>query len=406
MKRIFLFIFLAIAIICFSLFFYPKRSLAVNCDLNINLSQLSEADLQILINQCQQKVSDLRSQINSLSSQIQYMDTQIYLTTLKIKETEEKINKTEKEIELLGKRIEGLDESLNYLSKLLLTKIVRGYKSRQLTLLGLVLDSGNLADLVSRVKYLKATQENNQKLLIQVQQTKLNFEEQKKLREEKMIELDNLKIILDRQKGNLESQQIAKRNLLAATQSDERIYQNLLEKARRELAGFSAFAQAAGGGFTNFGSGSNGWYYTQRDPQWGNIFLPGSSYSLLLAGCAVTSVAMVCRSYGQNITPATIAGDSSRFIGGDLWNWAFSCNGKTTEWIGNSYDRVKEIVKENKPVILRLVAPSVSGLHFIVAYGWDDERNDFKIHDPYYGPDKLLSERYSWGQVTTAIFIH
>jgi peptidoglycan hydrolase CwlO-like protein len=406
MRKIFTFIFLIILIFCFTFFFHLNKSLAINCDLNINLSQLSEADLQALINQCQQKVSDLRSQINSLSSQIQYMDTQIYLTTLKIKETEEKIDKTEKEIELLGERIEGLDKSLDYLSQLLLIKIIKGYKSRQATLLNLILDSGNFSDLVSRIKYLKATQENNQKLLIQVQRTKLNFEEQKKLREEKMVELDNLKKILNSQKIDLENQQKAKKNLLVATQNDEQVYQNLLDKARRELAGFSAFVQAAGGGLTSFGNGSNGWYYTQRDPQWGNMLLPGSSYSLLLAGCAVTSVAMVCRSYGQAITPATIVSDPSRFIGGDLWNWAFSCSGKTTEWVGNSYDRVKEIVKDNKPVILRLVAPSVSGLHFIVAYGWDEGKNDFKIHDPYYGPDKLFSERYSWGQVTTAIFIH
>ena len=406
MKKIFLFILLIIFISYFSLFFFQKKSLAINCDLNINLSELTEGDLQVLINQCQQKVNDLRNQINSLSSQIQYMNTQIYLTTLKIKETEEKIDRTEKEIQLLSERIEGLDKSLDYLSQLLLVKIVKGYKTRQITLLNLILNSGNFGDLVSQIKYLKATQENNQKLLIQVQQTKLNFEEQKNLREKKMVELDNLKIILSKQKMDLENQQMAKKNLLVATQNDERVYLSLLDKARRELAGFSAFVQAAGGGLASFGSGSNGWYYTQRDPQWGNMLLPGSSYSLLLAGCAVTSVAMVCKSYGQDINPVTIISDPSRFIGGDLWNWAFSCPGKTTEWIGNSYERIKEIVKRNKPVILRLIAPSVSGLHFIVIYGWDDEKNDFKIHDPYYGPDKLFSERYSWGQVTTGILIH
>lgn len=383
-----------------------NKTNAIECDLNINLSTLSQDDLQNLINQCQKKVSDLRNQINSLSSQIQYMDTQIYLTTLKIKETEEKIIQTEKEIETLGDRITNLDQSFNYLSKLLLIKIINGYKVRQLSLFTLILDSNNINDLLSRIKYIKATQENNQKLLIQVQQTKLNFQEQKNLREEKVKELDSLKLTLNNQKISLQNQQQAKRNLLTETKNNEIIYQNLLEKARKELAGYSAFAKAAGGGLTSFGNGSNGWYYTQRDPQWGNMLLPGSSYSLLLAGCAVTSVAMVCKSYGQDITPATIASDPSRFIGGDLWNWAFSCSGKTTEWIGNSYEKIKEIVKNNNPVILRLIAPSVSGLHFIVAYGWDEEKNDLKIHDPYYGPDKYFSERYSWNQITTGIYIH
>lgn len=398
--------FLILGILLLCLFFcLSKKSLSVECDLNIDLASLNKEELQEIINKCGQKLEGLRSQINSLSSQIAYMDTQIYLTTLKMKETEEKIANTEREIEVLTSRIEGLDQSLNYLTKLLLVKIVQGYKIRQVNLMSLILDSSDMNDLLGRFKYIKKVQENNQKLLIQVQRTKLNFQEQKNLREEKVKELDNLKVILDRQKTDLVNQQQAKRNLLLATRSDELIYQNLLEKARKELAGFSAFARAAGGGLTNFGNGSNGWYFTQRDPQWGNMLLPGSSYSLLLAGCAVTSVAMVCKSYGQNITPAVIASDPTKFIGGDLWNWAFSCDGKSPEWVGNSQEKVKELVKEGKPVILRLVAPSVSGLHFIVAFGWDEGKGDFLIHDPYYGPDKYFSEKYSWGQVTTAILI-
>jgi len=370
------------------------------------LAQDAQNDLIKKINEYQQKLTEIRQQKNTLSSQIQYMDTQIYLTSLKIQDTEQKIKTTQKEIDLLSSRIEGLDDSLDYLSKLLLKKIVEGYKNRSLSVFDLLFDSGNVSDLMSRIKYLKITQENNQKLIVQVQTTKLNFEEQKKLREEKKVELAHLKVTLDQQQNNLETQQKSKKNLLIATNNDEVVYQNLLEKARRELAGYSAFAQSAGGGLTSFGNGSNGWYYTQRDPQWGNMILPGSSSSLLLAGCAVTSVAMVCKSYGQDITPATIASNDSNFINGDLWNWAFSCNGKTTDWIGTSQDQVKSYVNNNNPVILRLIAPSVSGLHFIVAFSWDSEKNDFKIHDPYYGPDKYFSERYDWSQVTTAIAIH
>jgi hypothetical protein len=113
---------------------------------------------------------------------------------------------------------------------------------------------------------------------------------------------------------------------------------------------------------------------------------------------------MVCKSYGQDVTPASIVSNSSKFIYGDLWNWAFSCDGKTTNWIGSSKDQVRSYVEGGTPVILRLVAPSVSGLHFIVAWKWDG--NDFIVHDPYYGPDKKFSERYGWSQVTTAIAIH
>lgn len=352
------------------------------------------------------KLSQLNQTASTLKSEINYMDTQVNLTLLRIQQTEEKINNTEKEIEALGSRIEGLDTSLNYLSKLLIKRVAEGYKHRAVSLFNIIFDTTNAKSLIDKIKYLKTTQDNNQKILVQVQEAKLNFEEQKKLREEKIRQLDDLKITLANQRDNLKNQQQAKKNLLTATNNDEATYQSLLEKARKELSGFSAFTQSAGGGIISFGNGSNGWYYTQRDPAWGNQTLPGSSYSLMTAGCAVTSVAMVCKSYGQNITPSTIASNNSNFIGGDLWNWAFSCSGKSTDWIGASYDQTKSYAKQSVPVILRLNEPSVSGLHFIVVFAWDDGKQDFKVHDPYYGPDKYFSERYSWSQVTQAIVIH
>lgn len=347
----------------------------------------------------EQKIKNLELNVNSYNAQIQLISSRVSLTKSNIQQTEDKITTTEKEIDTLGSRIDGLDSSLSYLTRTLLTRISEGYKRRTVSLFSLFFDSTSANDLLDRIKYLKTAQDNNQKLLVQVQEAKLNFEEQKKLREEKVKQLDDLKNILAQQQAELEIQQQAERKLLAATESD-------LQKARNELAGFSAFTQAAGLGLASLGSGSNGWYYTQRDPQWGNITLPGSSSSVILAGCAVTSVAMVCKSYGQGTTPATIVGNTSNFIGGDLWNWAFSCSGKTTDWLGASQDQVKSYVKNNTPVILRLYAPSVSGLHFVVAFSWDDDKGDFKIHDPYYGPDKYFSERYSWSQVTQAIVIH
>ncbi len=395
-----------ILLLSVSAFAFARPIMSIDCDPNMSVSGLSQNDLNTLVGLCSQKVNDLRNQANTLSSQIQYMDTQIYLTGLQIEDTKQKIITTQKEIDTLGTRIEGLNTSLDYLSNLLIDKIVESYKQRSVSLITILLDSIDANDLISQVKYLKTTRQNNQNLLLQVQETKTNFEEQKNLREEKTVELNNLQTTLNQQQTNLSSQKAAKQQLLAATQNDETIYENLLNKARQELAGFSAFTQSAGGGLTTFGNGSNGWYYTQRDPQWGNMILPGSSTNVMTAGCAVTSVAMVCKSYGQNITPATIVSDPSKFIGGDLWNWAFSCSGKSTDWLGSNEDQVKSYVKNNTPVILRLSVPSVSGLHFVVAYKWDDGKNDFIIHDPYYGPDKNFSDRYNWSQVTTAIAIH
>jgi len=193
-------------------------------------------DLQKKINEYQEKLQQLKQQKNTLSSQIQYMDTQIYLTGLQISATEQKIIETEKEINLLGSRIEGLDQSLDYLSKLLINRIVEGYKKRPFSVFSLILDNKNANDFLNQVKYLKTAQTNDQKLLYTVQETKTNYEEQKKLREEKKIELDKLTEALNYQKQSLNNQKVQKQKLLADTQNDEKIYQRRLSDAQRELS--------------------------------------------------------------------------------------------------------------------------------------------------------------------------
>lgn len=194
----------------------------------------------------EQKVKELGQTAGTLTSEIQYMNTQIALTALKIQQTEEKIQTTQKEVDILTSRIEGLDTSLNYLSKLLLQRVVDGYKQRSISLFSLFFDSANANDFISRIKYQRTAQENNQKLLVQVEQTKLNFEEQKKLREEKKIELDSLRSILDNQKVSLNNQKASKQKFLEITQNDERIYQRLLEQTRAEYAAIQGII--AGGG--------------------------------------------------------------------------------------------------------------------------------------------------------------
>ena|SRR3989338_6901345 len=205
------------------------------------VAQQSSGDLTKKIEEYQRKLKELSVQKNTLSSQIQYMNTLINLTTLKIQDTEEKVNKTQKEIELLTSRIEGLDGSLNYLTKLLVKKVIAGYKNHSFSLLQVIMDTSNASDLLSKYKYIKIAQENNQKLLVQVQETKLNFEEQKKIRQIKKEELDLLEKQLIDQKNDLNYQKVQKEKLLADTQNDETKYQQLLSQA---IAEFNAIQKA------------------------------------------------------------------------------------------------------------------------------------------------------------------
>lgn len=206
----------------------------------------NKEECQKLIEEYEKKLVDVRTQKNTLSSQISLMDTQINLTAIRIRDTEYAIEKTEEEILDLNDKIEGLDSSLDRLGKVLLGKIVEGYKRREPAFFNIFLDADNASVLMNRYKYAKITEENDRKLMFQVQQAKLNFEDQKEQREAKKIELDNLRQQLSAQRVDLANQKSAKQNLLSITQSDERTYQNLLAKAKAEFAAIQGIISGAG----------------------------------------------------------------------------------------------------------------------------------------------------------------
>lgn len=356
----------------------------------------SKADLEAKKREYEAKLKQLSQQKNTLSSQIDYMDTQIYLTELKTQQTEEKIEATEKEIDSLSTRIDGLDSSLDNLSKTLLNRVVSGYKERRISVFEYLLDSENANDFFGKVKYQKTAQENNQKLLFQVQQTKSNFQEMKDIKEKKKEELAKLKDTLALQKEDLIDQQASKQRLLNVTRSDESTYQSLLAEANRQIASFKTFVASTGVGTIaagSLGTGEGGWYLSQRDSRWAGVRMGSSPESILDVGCFITSISMVMRFYGYDYNPTMIANDSKYFLGNSAYLYIPSTfngswpGGKTYRNI--SYGQIADYLGRNVPVI----AGVRGGGHYVVLKKTSGD--EFIMNDPIYGPDIKVSEHYS-----------
>lgn len=173
------------------------------------------------------------------------MDAKISLTTTKIKTTEYTIEKTASEIESLGDKITNLNSSLDYLTRILLQKIVESYKNKSVSTLDVILDSQNAQVLGNKIKYLDVAQNSDRRLAFRLQQTKQNFEEQKNLREEKKKQLEGLQVSLGKQKKELDVQKGEKQSLLTQTSNDQKKYEALLANA---LAEFQAIEKAVGTG--------------------------------------------------------------------------------------------------------------------------------------------------------------
>lgn len=361
-----------------------------------NENSTAKESLEAKKREYEAKLKQLSQQKDTLSSQIDYMDTQIYLTELKTTQTEQKITDTEKEIDSLSNRIDGLDTSLDTLSRTLLSRVVAGYKQREVSVFDYLLDSDNASDFLGKVKYQKSAEENNQKLLFQVQQTKSNFEEMKNVKEKKKAELAALKDTLATQRADLVQQQDSKRRLLAVTKNDESTYQRLIEDANRQIASLKSFVASTGVGTISAGSlgtGEGGWYLSQRDERWAGMHMGNSDETILSVGCFITSISMVMRSYGFDFNPTMIANDPRYFVGRSAWMYVPSnFNGS---WPGGknyhtiSYGDIASYVNRGVPVI----AGVRNAGHYVVLKKTDGD--DFIMNDPIYGPDIKVSEHYS-----------
>lgn len=213
-KKITLFTFAFLAVL---LVFTPTRILADECDNIASDKDHIDEKIKCLTD----KVGQLNAQTNTLKNQIAQFDYQIKLTTLKIAQTQS-------QIDLLGGRIDQLQGSLEELTKAFSERAVETYKlSRFEDKFFFVLSSGDINSAANRFHYLKKIADEDRVLLDRLKNAQSTYEGQKQ-------DQETLREQLRQQQAKVNSQKLAKNNLLTATKNDERRYQDLLSKALAE----------------------------------------------------------------------------------------------------------------------------------------------------------------------------
>ena len=203
-------------------------------------------ELQQIIDACNNKLSELSEQRNTLASEIQYMDTQIALTQTEIEKNEAETKQLEEEIKNLSSRITELDLTSDKVTDIVQGKIREMYKRQKTNFIYTFINAYNLPNFLRSIQYLKQSQKNDRQLLLKLQNSKVTFEEQKDLREEKELELEELIAKLEGYKVDLAVQQQTKENLLTVTKNDEQRYQQILAQTRAEFEAINAIVAGAG----------------------------------------------------------------------------------------------------------------------------------------------------------------
>jgi len=192
-------------------------------------------------------------------------------------------------------------------------------------------------------------------------------------------------------------------NVLPASTSDE--------EEDDDIVTGEVLLQCAGGGDSkctgqwdgvrDFGTGLGGFYFNQWDPAWQSCCTMGNS------GCFVTSLAMVGKYYGYDVTPPQVcetnAIDDFCTVGHyDTIGGAPGVSGRNEA--ANATDSVMMNWFEDNPegiMILRVCIHtndcSASSQHFVVITGYDADQNDFILYDPDRAPDLCLKKEYDPG---------
>jgi peptidoglycan hydrolase CwlO-like protein len=210
-------------------------------------------DLQSQISDLQSKISDKQSQEKTLSSQISVMNNQIKLTELKIDEAQQELNDLTRDITTTTTKISTLERSIEDLIKVLLDRIKVGYQvGESAHPFEVLLTSENAATFFVRSNYLRIAQEHDRRLIIETQQAKSDYQNQKDIFEQKKQKAEALSKELEGYRSDLDQQKKDKDALLSQTKNDEAAFQRQLAAALAESQAIQGII-SSGGNATKIG---------------------------------------------------------------------------------------------------------------------------------------------------------
>lgn len=354
-------------------------------------------ELQKQIADLQSKISDLKSQQKSLNSQISIIDSQTELSVLKIEEAQEEIKALQGDIEITKEKIVNTEGDLEKTSHAFIGRAEAVYKQGGIDPWQVILTSNSLDNFFTRLKYLKIVQLFDKKQIYAAEQAKVSYQQQQDILEDKKKEEEALNKKLQDYTDQLNRDKESKKTLLAQTQGSEANYQKLLSQAQAQLAGFSKFVTSQGGASILPAQASpDGFYYNQRDERWGNNSIGVSGEPVWKYGCLLSSIAMVLKQQGENVTPADVANNTSYFFADTAYVRIPWAGGRFTSIWQRDIGAIDSKLASGKLVIVGLTAGAY-GTHFIVLKSGSN--GSYVMNDPWYGANLDFTSHYNKDQI-------
>lgn len=194
----------------------------------------------------QSKISEKQSQAQTLSNLISVLSGQISVQELQIRQTKLQISKLITEVEQLGTRISGLNTSLDRMSLALIERVDVSYKRRETNPFYLLMNSDSLQHFLSKYKYIQLVQTHTTDVMKQSETQKIDYDQQKTLKEQKQKEIEEKRKLLESQQVQLTVQRGDQQALLQQTKNDEKKYQEELARTLAESGAIKSIVAGRG----------------------------------------------------------------------------------------------------------------------------------------------------------------
>ncbi|MDO8444081.1 MAG: C39 family peptidase [bacterium] len=338
-----------------------------------------------------QQAAQIKQQLNIVGSQIYQTQSAINLTISQVADTNARIAQIEADIKMQ-------EDNLNAEQSKLSNVVASWYMSgRSSGFFEAIIGSNNFSDIIDQQQYYDSVRGQIQNQMDKITQLKADLNSQKTDQQNQLASLNDLKNDQTAQKSDLAEKKSIQNQLLTDANGAISDLNNQAAQAEAKATEIrKILIQIYSGSGTPQGNGlissvDNSWYYNQQNYTTPLIGASDFTYSnpltIALAGCLVTSFAMVATKMGHPITPPSVV-NNSHFVYG---SWMYFTSGIGVSFNSSTrvnWDTVNSELARNRPVIVSVytgsgpVYNSDGSNHFIVIKGVSNGK--YIIHDPYW----------------------
>lgn len=195
-------------------------------------TQLKKIDQEIKFYRRQSE--ERASQIKSLKIQLEILDVELKEAELRLQKIEGEIQLSDMEIAQITGEIKKVEEEKNKNQDTLKKAIRVKYSQGDMGFTEIIASSDSLSDILSKESYMQAIQQKINNAVKKIKELELELDNKRKKLENKKAVQENLRQEQLVMKNQLNSQMMAKNDLLQKTKGEQASYNNLFQQSLKE----------------------------------------------------------------------------------------------------------------------------------------------------------------------------